>query len=49
MTDDLTVRVEHACQQLLTAGTEVTFAVDDHVIRLWRTLRDRQRGVSSLV
>jgi hypothetical protein len=25
MTDDLTVRVEHACQQLLTAGTEVTF------------------------
>jgi hypothetical protein len=26
MTDDLTVRVEHACQQLLTAGTEVTFA-----------------------
>ena len=26
MTDDLTVRVEHACQQLLTADTEVTFA-----------------------
>lgn len=26
MTDQLTVRVEHACQQLLAAGAEVTFA-----------------------
>lgn len=26
MTDPLTLRVEHACQQLLTAGAEVTFA-----------------------
>ena len=25
MTDDLAVRVEQACQQLLTAGAEVTF------------------------
>jgi hypothetical protein len=26
MTDDLAVRVEQACQQLLTTGAEVTFA-----------------------
>ena len=26
MTDDLAARVERACQQLLTAGTDITFA-----------------------
>nr|WP_257890418.1 DUF6262 family protein [Rhodococcus sp. USK10] len=32
MTDDLTVRVERACRQLLAAGTDITFAeVATHV------------------